>query len=748
MILGIPNRCLQETDSMKNTMKLRYSLIFIILFISQLAIAQTFSGGKTEQQIEEEAFTLFDSEDYRNAMPLYNELINVYPQDPEYNYYLGVCQVELNENVGEAIKHLKIASAKNVNASVPYYLGRAFHMNYQFNSAIRYYRKFKEYYKKKSDGIDRLIEMCQNGIPMVNSYFVIDLKDKKVVESKEFFRYYKLEGFGDRLSKKTKAIKSRYDGTGDKDVAVLANKGQYVYFSSFGKNKKTGRDLYRAKRTKNGDWSEWEALSALNTGFDEIYPYMAADGRTLYFCSQGHSSMGGFDIFKSVYNEISDTWTEPENLGFPFNSSSNDLFFATDLNDEYASFASSRENGKRELTIYKIKLAEYPEQKVVMSADMLPELAVLKVNSSSPVSQSEVSKDEVATNEEMPVYIQKYSVDNFPYFNLSVTDELIYHYLTEFKSSEAKSMFLEARNDQFNADSLQRVTDGYRKQLARLSGTPKSVMAERISKLEQRGFDLNEQSKAKVLQATKTEADYLNKHIVGTVQTDVIAKEEPKKVMTSEEMRASNVPVVKEGYEYRIQVGVFSNQQKADFFSGLKPLQEEVVGNGKLYKYMVGSYPTFAKAKSSISKVRQSFPNAFVVVYKDGKKGNLSQAIKLTDQNYTPQPSPKKTTAAVQSKKKVEKTGDVTFKVQVGAFSETVPQDVKNKLNSFSKYKIEYKKDYRGYTICTVGSFDSYSKVSKLKMELREAGLADAFTVAYSGNDKITIQQALEILRQ
>ena len=73
---------------------------------------------------------------------------------------------------------------------------------------------------------------------------------------------------------------------------------------------------------------------------------------------------------------------------------------------------------------------------------------------------------------------------------------------------------------------------------------------------------------------------------------------------------------------------------------------------------------------------------------------------------------------------------------------------MKEKLVKFSKYGVNYSKDYRDYTICTVGNFDSYSKVSKLKMELREAGLSDAFTVAFSGKDKITIQQALEILRQ
>ena len=725
-------------------MRLRSTLILIALFIAQLSFAQSFSGGKTEQQIEEEAFAFFDSENYKSALPLYQELINVYPQDPEYNYYIGVCQVELNENVPQAIKHLKIASTKNVNASVPYYLGRAFHMNYQFNSAIRYYRKFREYYKKKSTGIDQLIVMCQNGLPLVNSYYVIDVRDKKVVDKHEFFRHYKIEGFDDRLSKKTKSIKSRYDGSGDRDVACLANKGQYVYFSSYGKNKKNGRDLYRAKRLKNGGWSDWEALTDLNTQFDEVYPFMAADGRTLYFCSQGHTSMGGFDIFKSVYNEITDTWTEPENLGFPINSTSNDVFFATDVNDEFACFASSRENGKDDLTIYKIKLSEYPEQKVVMNMEELPELAVLKEGANT---MSKASTINVAANDIK--YINKFTSSNLPYFNFRINDEITYHYLTEFKSNEAKNIFMESKNDKFNSDSIHNVTEDLRIRLTSVNGAAKVNLSEQIALLEQKSYDLSTQAEQKIIQARNVESDYLNKHIVGTIETDVVAVGEKKEklIMTSENASDSSSDAI-EGYIYHLQVGVFSARRDSKFFEGLNPVKEEVVGNGKLYKYMVGNYPTFASAKSAIPEIRQLFPNAFVVAYKDGKKTNLGLAIKITDQNYTPKVVAKST--QVETIPVVDRTsvGKIAFKVQVGAYSEEIPQDVKDKLRAFDKYPIEYTKDYRGYTICTVGSFDSYSKVSKLKMELREAGLSDAFTVAFSGNDKVTIQQALEILRQ
>ncbi len=729
-------------------MRLHYGLLFLSFFVFQFSYAQSFSGGRTEQQVEQEAFTLFDGEKFIDALPLYRELINVYPQDPEYNYYLGVCQVEVNENIKEAIQHLKIASTKNVNASVPYYLGRAFHMNYEFNSAMRYYRKFREYYNQKSIGIDRLIEMCQNGLPLVNSYYVVDVKNKRIVKSKEFFRHYDIEGFGDRLSKKDKSLKSKYDDEGDKDVASLSNKGQYIYFSSYGKNKKTGRDIYRAKRLKNGGWGEWEALSSLNSPYDEVYPFMSSDERTLYFSSQGHTSMGGFDIFRSVYNEISDTWTEPQNMGFPINSTSNDLFFATDLNDEYANFVSSRDNGNDEVTIYKIKLSDYSEQKVVMNPDLLPNIAKLNIGSKV------IDENLFQKGTEGPSYSMKYNKTNFPYFNFPVSSELTYHYLNEFKSSEARAIFIEAKNDQFNSDSLIGSTDGLRSQLNGLDGIPHNTLANNISKLEQKSFELSKQAEIKLIKAQSLESDYLNKNIIGSVSADVHAPSKSGQLVLSSETlpsasskKEANVTAIQEGYIYHLQVGVFSNRVEPSFFAGIGDVKEEIVGNGKLYKYMVGKYSTFAAAKAGIPEVRQLFPNTFVVAYKDGVKTSLATAIKATDHDYKQENQ----IAAVVGDVKpitVVKDDKVNFRVQIGAYSGEVPQDVKLKLKDFSKYTIDYSKDYRGYTICTVGNFDSYSKVSKLKMELREAGLGDAFTVAFSGNDKITIQQALEILRQ
>ena len=64
----------------------------------------------------------------------------------------------------------------------------------------------------------------------------------------------------------------------------------------------------------------------INTSSDEEGVFMHPDGKTLYFSSKGHNTMGGYDIFKSVYED--GKWSAPENIGYPINTPDNDIFFA------------------------------------------------------------------------------------------------------------------------------------------------------------------------------------------------------------------------------------------------------------------------------------------------------------------------------------------------------------------------------------------------------------------------------------
>lgn len=89
----------------------------------------------------------------------------------------------------------------------------------------------------------------------------------------------------------------------------------------------------------------------VNSGFQEGSVYLAPDGNTMYFSSQGHSSIGGYDIFVSYRNDKG-AWGEPINLGYPINTAYDELYFSISASGKYAYFSSNRSEGKGGMDIY------------------------------------------------------------------------------------------------------------------------------------------------------------------------------------------------------------------------------------------------------------------------------------------------------------------------------------------------------------------------------------------------------------
>ncbi|MEA1873570.1 MAG: OmpA family protein [Bacteroidota bacterium] len=119
-----------------------------------------------------------------------------------------------------------------------------------------------------------------------------------------------------------------------------------------------GRDIYVGKMDAALQWSELQNIGPIiNTEYDEEGVFIHPDGRTLYFCSQGHNSMGGFDIFRSVKDSIGN-WTTPENLGYPINTPSDEAFWAIASDGRHAYISSIRPDGFGDYDIYEVIFPE------------------------------------------------------------------------------------------------------------------------------------------------------------------------------------------------------------------------------------------------------------------------------------------------------------------------------------------------------------------------------------------------------
>lgn len=130
--------------------------------------------------------------------------------------------------------------------------------------------------------------------------------------------------------------------------------GQNMYFVSNRPGGFGGRDIYRIVKLPNGEWSKAMNMGpTINTPFDEDSPFIAVNNKTLYYSSNGDKSMGGFDVFVSFVDE-ENVWSTPANMGYPINSTGDDIFYTTTVDGLKGYLSSFRKGGHGEKDIYEI----------------------------------------------------------------------------------------------------------------------------------------------------------------------------------------------------------------------------------------------------------------------------------------------------------------------------------------------------------------------------------------------------------
>ncbi len=135
--------------------------------------------------------------------------------------------------------------------------------------------------------------------------------------------------------------------------------GNYLFFVSNKKGGLGGTDIYYSKKNIDGTWgSPINMGPEINTREDEFSPYLHADGKTFYFSSQGHSSMGGFDIFQSTIDIAASPVlivAKPVNMGYPINTVDDEIYFVWSADNKRAYFSSAREGGLGDKDLYMLE---------------------------------------------------------------------------------------------------------------------------------------------------------------------------------------------------------------------------------------------------------------------------------------------------------------------------------------------------------------------------------------------------------
>jgi len=423
---------------------------------------------KTEQKSREKANELFQKGNYIEAMPEYSHLLSLHKKDPLLNYRFGVCYLFADRRDTDApINYIKKADGHDLSGNDKYlfyyYLGMAYHLNYKFIEAIDYYKRFQQITPEKEIAkfdlelsVGRLIEMAENGLELLGEIKDLYVFNKIDVNKQNFYRSYKFDDFGGKLLYKPSIFKTKTDKKkSDNSIVFFSDNNKMVFYSSYGDSKNNSRDIYYSEKNKNNEWSEAKKLSdKINTPYDEDYPYLLSDGKTLYFSSKGHNSMGGYDIFKSVFDSVSGEWSEPKNIEFAINTPFDDILFVTDRYEQFAYFSSDRTSVNNTLTVYKVRIDRRPKE--ILDVDFA--IHSVNVNALSVDSNyintiamiKEKSKLDVNANEEdfeQQIYVDEYKLQKFNLSRNATGEEVGDRTFAEIDTAKQSLNYVKAKRD-------------------------------------------------------------------------------------------------------------------------------------------------------------------------------------------------------------------------------------------------------------------------------------------------------------
>lgn len=142
-------------------------------------------------------------------------------------------------------------------------------------------------------------------------------------------------------------------------AACISNDGKTMYFSSQRKEGLGGSDIWKASLDPNGHWTNiTNAGPEINTPYDDDFPNLSLDGKTLYFASKGHNSMGDYDLFKADWDPAGGNWKKAVNMGYPINDADDNHTISITGDGRFAYIASCRKEGMGNQDIWRVEFTD------------------------------------------------------------------------------------------------------------------------------------------------------------------------------------------------------------------------------------------------------------------------------------------------------------------------------------------------------------------------------------------------------
>lgn len=233
--------------------------------------------------------------------------------------------------------------------------GREAFMNYNFGEATRLYgqakakaRRTDEFFADKYEKYSRQLLQAKGYLERVEN---IEIIDSISVPRAEFFKHYRIPASAGILGG-IEAVPRQFRDNTKTDYVFTSERGNYKIWAQ-PSDSTDYNVLVESSLLTDGSWSEPVVLDEdLCEEGDAAYPFMMADGVTLYYADNGENSIGGYDIMVATRDAADGTFMQPSNLGFPYNSPYDDYLLAIDELNGIGWWATDRNQLDDLLTIY------------------------------------------------------------------------------------------------------------------------------------------------------------------------------------------------------------------------------------------------------------------------------------------------------------------------------------------------------------------------------------------------------------
>ncbi len=356
---------------------------------------------------------------------------------------------------------------------------------YRFEDAIELLEKDIATAKKRKkpyERLDSLLQQARRGSILLNGTERVVFIDSIVADKSKVLSLLHLDKeCGSIISGKDLKAFDNLVAETPGHTAYLNELNDKIIFSHTPKGE-TQKKLATSLSTAD-EWSPAMPLPGISQRHEsQDYPFMLADGVTMYYAAEGEESFGGYDIFVTRYNPDTKTFFKPENIGMPFNSPANDYLYLIDERYDIGWFVSDRHQPEGKVCIYTF-IPNTTRKTYDMAA--YEEAAVQRAARIHSIAESQTDKAEVAKARQRIEEIKrsKYALNIMHTERYIINDDVVYTSLSEFRSERAREFAAQCEKMRRTLEQKQLQLEEMRKKYAATSPRSATFTAE-VQKLE------------------------------------------------------------------------------------------------------------------------------------------------------------------------------------------------------------------------------------------------------------------------